>query len=701
VAGAPVHNRISRFTADPAHPDLALPGSEHVIFDLDPATTNQHVGGAIHFGLDGKLYVGVGDDNHPSNAQDLSNLFGKVLRINPDGSVPADNPLVGAPGARPEIWAWGFRNPFAFAVQPGTGRIYVNNVGSDEPARREEVNLLTKGGNYGWPTYEGYSDVPGYQSPVFAYDSSFAGGNCAITGGVFYDPPVSQFPAGYAGKYFFTDLCGKWNYQLDPDAPDPKATVTPFASGLAGLPVDLKVGPDGRLSVLSFGGLLYRISAFATTTTLTSSAPTSSPGQSVTFTATVTPTDPSLGTPTGQVTFADRGIPLATVGLTGGVAEFATAALAPGNHSVTASYSGAPPGGAPLSPSTSNTVGQVVRAGASLFALGGAPGLVQVRRVMDGTLAFEFAPFGGTFTGRVSVALGDVNDDGYQDLVTAAQTGNPHVRVYDGKALASGHFDAAASLLAQWFAYGLNLDVGANVAVGDVNNDGFADVVTGATVGNPDVRVYNGKDIAAGSFSSSGSVLVQFFAYGLNFNIGANVAAGDVDGDGFADVITGTTAGNPDVHAYTGRDVAAGAFNSVNSRIASWFAFGLSLNVGATVAVGDTNGDGFNDVIAGASAGSPAVRVFSGRDLAADAYGSASPSVLADFFAYGLQSHVGASVGAADFDGDGRADVLTGAAQGSPHFRVVPGNASGIQPFALDGIDALAASLVGGLNVSA
>jgi glucose/arabinose dehydrogenase len=134
TATTPVtHNRVSRFTAD-AVGDLALPGSETDILDLDPlsAATN-HNGGAIHFGLDGKLYIGVGENANPANSQTLSTLLGKVLRINPDGSVPADNPFVGVAGARGEIYALGFRNPFTFAVQPGTGRILVNDVGSSPP----------------------------------------------------------------------------------------------------------------------------------------------------------------------------------------------------------------------------------------------------------------------------------------------------------------------------------------------------------------------------------------------------------------------------------------------------------------------------------------------------------------------------------------------------------------------------------------
>ncbi len=90
-----------------------------------------HNGGALHFGLDGKLYIAVGDNAVSSNAQTLSNLKGKILRINSDGSIPPDNPFVGRPAPGEEIWALGLRNPFTFAVQPFTGRIFINDVGQN------------------------------------------------------------------------------------------------------------------------------------------------------------------------------------------------------------------------------------------------------------------------------------------------------------------------------------------------------------------------------------------------------------------------------------------------------------------------------------------------------------------------------------------------------------------------------------------
>jgi hypothetical protein len=340
------------------------------------------------------------------------------------------------------------------------------------------------------------------------------------------------------------------------------------------------------------------------------------------------------------------------------------------------------------------------------FALGGSSGRVQVRRVTDGSLLYEFNPYGGLFNSDVSVAVGDVNGDGIPDLVTGASAGNPNVKVFNGAAFVYGSFNAAnpgADVITSFFPYALQFNVGANVAVGDVNGDGFADIVTGASVGNPDVRVYNGRDIATGTFNATGSsLLAQWFPYGLNFNIGANVGAGDINHDGFADVVTGATAGNPDVRVYNGRDIAQGTFNPIGaSLLAQFFAYGLNFNVGAFVAVGDVNGDGFGDLITGASIGNPQVNVYDGQAIASGIF-NPTTSLLTSFFAFNIVGqNVGVSVSARDFTGSGRADILTGATSGAPAYRVVDGLSSGIQPPAVNGIDALAPTLVSGLFVGA
>jgi len=210
------------------------------------------------------------------------------------------------------------------------------------------------------------------------------------------------------------------------------------------------------------------------------------------------------------------------------------------------------------------------------FAVGGSPGRVQLHRVSDGSLLTDFTPYPAPYTGSVTVAVGDLNGDGYPDLIVGAASGNPHVKIYDGQAIATGTFDPAnpdASLVTQFFAYGTNYDIGINVAVGEVKGDDYLDLITGATAGNPHVKVFDGRDIATGTFDPAhpdASLITSFFAYGLNDNLGANVAAGDVIGDRFADVVTGATAGNPHVKVFSGRDMATGTFERAIPTPAYW-----------------------------------------------------------------------------------------------------------------------------------
>jgi glucose/arabinose dehydrogenase len=252
------HNQVSRFTADG---NVAVPGSEVVLLDIGNCGSGGHNAGAIHFGMDGKLYVAVGEQNIGANSQKLTNLFGKLLRINPDGTIPTGNPFYNvAEGRNRAIWALGLRNPFTFAVQPGTGRTFINDVGAHE---WEEINDGIAGSNYGWPETEGVTSDPRFRSPIFAYPHTglASQSGCAITGGTFYNPPVQQFPASYAGDYFFADYCNGWIRKLDPAAGN---AVTGFLTG-ASTPVDLKVGADGSLYYLTrsggpLGSLVHKVS---------------------------------------------------------------------------------------------------------------------------------------------------------------------------------------------------------------------------------------------------------------------------------------------------------------------------------------------------------------------------------------------------------------------------------------------------------
>jgi len=270
-----IHNRISRFTANG---DVAVAGSEAVILELDNlSSATNHNGGALAFGLDGKLYASVGENANPSNSQTLGNLLGKMLRLNADGTIPTDNPFyTTASGKNRAIWALGLRNPFTFAIHPSSGAIMINDVGETS---WEEINNGVAGANYGWPTTEGYSNDPRFVTPRYAY--GHGSGNCAITGGTFYAPLTAQFPSSYVNDYFFADYCVGSIRTRDSST----GAVASFATGIS-YPVDLKVGDDGSLYYLGRGsGAVYRISYGPTAPAITSHPAnrTAAPGASATF----------------------------------------------------------------------------------------------------------------------------------------------------------------------------------------------------------------------------------------------------------------------------------------------------------------------------------------------------------------------------------------------------------------------------------
>src|SRR5262245_1307370 len=284
----PANNRFTVSNAGTTTPTL---GSEQLIRELPPEDEDNnlatdgdtnHNGGAIHFGPDGKLYSAVGDHNYDTSPQSshvsqiTSIPFGKMLRINPDGSNPTDNPFYNGSATNWEgaIWAMGLRNPYTFAFQPGTGTMFINDVAE---SAWEEINFGEKGVNYGWagstsPLWEGFESPPpswaNYRDPIMAYDHSNSlpsPAGVAITGGAFY-PANSQFGSAYAGKYFFADFGANFIRVFDSASPGSVGTPdtsTGFASALTtGGPVDLKVDAAGSLYYLARGGVgeIYRIS---------------------------------------------------------------------------------------------------------------------------------------------------------------------------------------------------------------------------------------------------------------------------------------------------------------------------------------------------------------------------------------------------------------------------------------------------------
>jgi len=249
--------------------DGADPASERLVLFVDQPFSN-HNGGALAFGPDGYLYVALGDGGSggdpKGNAQSLSTLLGKLLRISPRPSggepyaIPPDNPFVGWSGARPEIWAYGLRNPWRFSFDAATGDLWIGDVGQNA---WEEIDLEPAGSdggsNFGWDRLEGThpfegGSAPGSVPPVFEYANG--AGSCAVTGGYVYRGALIP---RLVGSYVFADYCRGRLEALVPGkgrAMEARA-LGPRIDALASFGEDAR----GELYVLSLAGTVSRIAA--------------------------------------------------------------------------------------------------------------------------------------------------------------------------------------------------------------------------------------------------------------------------------------------------------------------------------------------------------------------------------------------------------------------------------------------------------
>jgi hypothetical protein len=282
------------------------------------------------------------------------------------------------------------------------------------------------------------------------------------------------------------------------------------------------------------------------------------------------------------------------------------------------------------------------RAGEIVTGLGAGAtpqvGIFDSANVTQLSAFFAYAP---AFTGGVRVAVGDVNGDGVTDIITGAGPGGgPHVNVFDG---------STGKIIQSFYAFDPGFTGGIFVAAGDVNADGYADIIVGADAGGgPHVKVFDGATLA---------LLQSFYAFNVEFTGGVRVASADVDGDGFADIVVGAgPGGGPHVKVFDGQS---------GIEVQSFYAFNPAFSGGVFVAAGDVNGDGKPDIVVGADAGGgPEVRVFD----------AATAAPFLSFYAYAPEFTGGVRVAAADLDGDGFAEIVTGAGTGGgPHVKVFDG----------------------------
>ena len=239
----------------------ADPDSHVSVLEVQDPFPN-HNGGAMVFGPDGYLYLSIGDGGSGGdplgNAQRLDTLFGKILRIDVSGegyTVPADNPFVGVPDARPEIWAYGFRNPWRMSFDRDTGVLWVGDVGQN---LIEEVDIVVRGGNYGWNVLEGSqcynaASCDGSQTMLPVAEYTHADG-CAVTGGYVYRG--EQMPE-LEGWYIYGDFCSGqvWGVTADEGV-----ERTPVRLATTGLEISsFAEDPSGEIWVIGYQTGVYRL----------------------------------------------------------------------------------------------------------------------------------------------------------------------------------------------------------------------------------------------------------------------------------------------------------------------------------------------------------------------------------------------------------------------------------------------------------
>jgi glucose/arabinose dehydrogenase len=554
ISGIGCKNRVSRFNLPSGN--VINPATELVLVDRIHSTAGNHDGGDVHFGKDGYLYVSVGDggcdynnDSGCAGANDASRdrnvLIGKILRITSDGNIPATNPFQGSGTARcnvtgsttpgticQETFAWGFRNPFRIAFDPGspTTRFFVNDVGQDA---WEEIDLAQSGADFGWNCREGAHTnstsgpcnptPPGMVDPVFEYGHTdpnpIFSGCGAITGGAFV--PAGFWPASFDGSYLFSDFnCGRIFQRT------PGGAVSQFDTGLGGSSaVTVIFGPFNNTQALYYttyasGGQVRRISYTGTANrapvAMLMTTPTGGPAPlTVNFDASASSDLDAGDTLTFNWDFGDGSAPTSTSNPATSHAYMATGAFlavlrVEDNHGA-------------LSDPTAVLI--LVNNNADFNA--DAMSDILWRNSVTGNNVVSFmhgtTPAGGAVLPRVPdtnwriVGTSDFDNDGQVDILWRNQATGANVMLFMNGTMAAG----AALLTAQ---NDLNWRI---VATGDFNGDGRRDILWRHQVtGNNMVWFMNGFTLTAEVTLTS--------MLDTNWTVGG---VGDFNGDGKPDIL--------------------------------------------------------------------------------------------------------------------------------------------------------------------
>ncbi len=633
-----------------ANRNVADPASGRILFTTDQPYSN-HNGGAVQIGPDGYLYVGLGDGggggDPGEHGQNKSTVLGSILRLDPaTGEAAPGNPFIGRAGAD-EIWIWGLRNPWRFSFDAATGDMYIGDVGQGSIEEVDVVPAGIGGLNMGWDAYEGNRcfegpcDPAGLTFPVHQY-SHRAGGACggSITGGYVYRG--NELP-WLRGHYFYADWCHGDLKSFRRNAAGDAVQHINWSQRLGAPGFITSFGVDGR-------GELYLLAQ----------------GKVYQFVSTRAPACDFNGDRFGDVTVGSPGETLGGVPGAGRVLVF-------------------PGADAPPDPSDN----AVFRPG-----VGGLPS----------------GPIPEAFFGD-ALACGDFDGDGYQDLaIGVPRDDGGRVHVLYGSA---GGLGGAGS--DYWGQASLGVGTGGDdafgtaLAAGDLNRDGYDDLVVGAPgdreagpVGSGSVTVVFGA--GGGLDAASAALLHQDVAHikgkaEAGDQFGFSVAVADVDGDGYADIITGipgeTLSGKADAGAVAvmfGKPLGVGPRDQLLHRDSP----GVKGNAtagdrfGVAVAAGTFNNDGFDDVAVGIERpnAAGAVQVFYGS------WGALSKQdVVYRQGSLGISGlhepgdRFGTVLATGDADGDGLDELAIGApfenhngAADAGLVGVIPGGAGGLDP---------------------